>query len=119
MTPDWSFLPADLRRLSRSLKICTATSLDLFTRFLTAWREREGEGGKEGEGEREGGRGRERGREREGRREREREREGEGGREGGRGRERERTLDTRLTPTRGYTSRDSLPCLLGRAVDLI
>ena len=27
--------------------------------------------------------------------------------------------DTTLTPTRGYTSRDSLPCLLGRAVDLI
>ena len=41
----------------------------------------------------------------------------EGGREGERN-----TLnlkDTRLTPTRGYTSRDSLPCLLGRAVDLI
>ena len=63
MTPDWSFLPADLRRLSRSLKICTATSLDLFTRFLTAWREREGERGREGgrEGRREGGRERERG----------------------------------------------------------
>ena len=59
MTPDWSFLSADLRRLSRSLKICTATSLDLFTRFLTAWREREGgrvrgrERGRESEGERE------------------------------------------------------------------
>ena len=60
MTPDWSFLPADLRRLSRSLKICTATSLDLFTRFLTAWREREGgrERGKEGGRERERERGR-------------------------------------------------------------
>ena len=57
MTPDWSFLSADLRRLSRSLKICTATSLDLFTRFLTAWREREG--GRESEGVREGGRERE------------------------------------------------------------
>ena len=45
----------------------------------------------------------------------------EGGREGGREGEQD-TLnlkDTRLTPTRGYTSRDSLPCLLGRAVDLI
>ena len=48
---------------------------------------------------------------------REGERVGEGGREGERD-----TLnlkDTGLTPTRGYTSRDSLPCLLGRAVDLI
>ena len=90
MTPDWSFLPADLRRLSRSLKICTATSLDLFTRFLTAWREREGgrEGGREREreGGREGGREREGERGMEGGREggRERGKEGEGGREGGR-----------------------------------
>ena len=40
--------------------------------------------------------------------------------EGGREEEGEQdTLDTRLTPTRGYTSRDRLPCLLGQAVDLI
>ena len=40
LSPGWSFLSADLRRLSRLLKIWTAICPDLFTRFLRAWTKR-------------------------------------------------------------------------------